>query len=143
LPEFLGEKPNKDPKPNLFHFFQPQAGTKELFEICAAALGGGRAAATRVLWAALYVYWSWLVPARLFGGLFVMIAWHQTSGLFLHLCALLGVFCSLIVAVVSLAWAFLAQFTRELPGNFFGLCSGMDGSGTARVGQALTPWLAA
>src|SRR4051794_13522651 len=31
LPAFLGTKPGGAPYPNLFYFFQPQAGTKPLF----------------------------------------------------------------------------------------------------------------
>jgi hypothetical protein len=34
LPGFLGETPPGDPKPNLFHFFQPKPGTKALFDLC-------------------------------------------------------------------------------------------------------------
>ncbi len=30
LPKFLGDKPLGDPDPNLFHFFQPEKGTKPL-----------------------------------------------------------------------------------------------------------------
>src|SRR5882724_7850968 len=38
LPKFLGQKPPNDPNPNLFHFFQPQPGTKALFDLCISAL---------------------------------------------------------------------------------------------------------
>jgi hypothetical protein len=141
LPEFLGEKPAGDPNPNLFHLFQPQAGTRALFNLCVAAMSIGRGAVPRVLWTALAAYFSWVLPGALLGVLFILVAWHETSGLFFIACLGIGLFSSLTVALLSMACGFYFQLTREVPANFFGLCSGMYGARSSQAGQALTPWL--
>jgi hypothetical protein len=141
LPKFLCTKPAGDSNVNLFHFFQPQAETKALFDLCIAALGNGWGAVPRVLWAALKAYSSWFIPAALAGALFIEAAWHETSVLFFLACVVVGLFSCTIVGLLSMACGFHLQLTNQIPKNFFGLCSGMDGADSIRPGQALTPWL--
>jgi predicted acylesterase/phospholipase RssA len=141
LPEFLGQKPPNDPNPNLFHFFQPQPGTKALFDLCISALGNGWGAVPRVLWAAVKAYLWWFLPAAMLGVLFVQVAWHETSGLFFAACLFIGLFLSIGLGLFSIGLVFFLQLTNAVPANFFGLCTGMEGAKASQVGQPLTPWL--
>jgi len=143
LPKFLGDQPLGDPNPNLFHFFQPQKGTKPLFDICMAALGNGWGALPRVLLAATKGFLSWTLLGLLPGLFFIMLAWQRTSGMFFLVCLEMGVFFALGLGLLSMAYGLYLQVTNEVPANFFGLCTGMDGVQSRKVGQALMPWLTA
>src|SRR6266403_673435 len=143
LPKFLGDKPMGDPNPNLFHFFQPQKTTKPLFDICAAALGNGWGAVPGVLLATTKGFLSWALLGLLPGLFFIMLAWQRTSGMFLLVCLEMGLFFALGLALLSVASGLYLQITNEIPANFFGLCTGMDGVQSRKVGQALMPWLTA
>ena len=143
LPKFLGDKPMGDPNPNLFHFFQPQKTTKPLFDICVAALGNGWGAVPRVLLATTKGFLSWTLLGLLPGLFFIMLARQRTSGMFLLVCLEMGLFFALGLALLSMAYGLYLQITNEIPANFFGLCTGMDGVQSRKVGQALMPWLTA
>lgn len=140
LPYFLGQKPHEAPNANLFYFFQPQRTTQAVFDTCVAALGGGKSAVLRVLVAALKSFWLWAVLGSLPGLAFLVFACIRTSGLFLALCLLLGLGLMLLLATGLVGFTFYRQLTKGVPGNFFGLCTGMEGE-RACPSQALTPWL--
>src|SRR5262249_26027637 len=106
LPRFLGEKPPGDSNPNLFHFFQPQKTTKPLFHICVAALGNGWAAVPRVLLAAARGFLSWTLLGSLPGLLFILLAWQRTSGMFFLICLELGLFISIGLGLLVMAYGF-------------------------------------
>ncbi len=143
LPKFLGDKPLGDPNPNLFHFFQPQKGTKALFDICVAALGDGWGAVYRVLLAATKGFLSWTLLGLLPGLFFILLAWQRTSGIFFLVCLEMGLFFALGLGLLAMAYGLYLQVTNEVPANFFGLCTGMEGVQSRKVGQALMPWLTA
>src|SRR5436309_4487811 len=127
LPKFLGDKPMGDPNPNLFHFFQPQKGTKPLFDICVAALGNGWGAVPRVLLAAAKGFPSWTLLGLLPGLFFILLAWQRTSGIFLLVCLEMGLFFALGFGVLSMAYGLYLEVRNEVRVDFFGVCSGLDG----------------
>ncbi len=143
LPKFLGDIPAGDPNPNLFHFFQPQKGTKPLFDIGVAALGNGWGAVPRVLLAATKGFLSWMLLGMLPGFFFILLAWQRTSGIFFLVCLEMGLFFAIGLGLLSTAYGFYLQVTNDVPDNFFGLCTGMEGVQSRKAGQALTPWLTA
>src|SRR6266566_7175756 len=134
LPKFLGDKPLGDPNPNLFHFFQPQKGTKPLFDIGVAALGNGWAAVYRVLLAASKGFLSWTLLGLLPGLFFILLAWQRTSGIFFLVCLEIGLFFAIGLGLLSMAYGLYLQVTNDVPANFFGLCTGMDGIQSRKVG---------
>jgi predicted acylesterase/phospholipase RssA len=140
LPHFLAQKPAGAPNPNLFYFFQPQPQTKAVFDTCVAALGGGKSAVLRVLLASCKGFWPYVLLGAIPGLAFALLAWNQASGLFLGLCILLGLGLALFLAAGLAGAAFYVQVTKQVPSNFFGLCTGLEGGGTS-PGLALTPWL--
>src|SRR6266478_882256 len=95
LPKFLGDKPIGDSNSNLFLFFQPQKGTRQLFDICIAALGNGWRAVPRVLVAAVKGSPMWTLMGILPGLLFILLAWQRTSGVFFLVCLEIGLFFSI------------------------------------------------
>ncbi len=140
LPQFLGEPVNSAKDTRLFSLFQPQQSTRPVFRTLTAALGGGRWAWLRVLAAAFRNF-----PLAFLSGLAVAAipfstldtdgtAWQQIVIVALTL---------LLAAVACLVFtgaAFVLRLRRGLADNYFGLCTGMAGSG-AFPAMALTPWL--
>jgi predicted acylesterase/phospholipase RssA len=147
LPDFLGAKPSGAHNSNLFYLFQPQRGTKPIFDVCVAALGGGWSSVPRVLFTAARAFWPWLLLGLFPGLAFTWRAAYKTSGSFFAACLVFGIFFALGLGILCLAVGFVRRCTRSLPANFFGLCSGMRRPSTSNSQsftpspEPLTPWL--
>ena len=147
LPRSLGAKPPGAPNSNLFYFFQPQPATKPVFDVCAAALGGGRGAIPRILFATARAFWAWLLLGLLPGLAFIWWATFATTGIFSVVCLLLGVLVALGLGLLCLVTGLARRCIRSIPANFFGLCSGMSQPSASNLRlstsppEPLTPWL--
>lgn len=149
LPEFLVGTPPGGGSSNLFAFFQPQRGTRKLFQIGIAALGGGPMAAWRVVMATLRAF-----PVEAFlGALPGLILLYGTvtraDGIFFVTSLLASLLLLAIGILLASCLAILANAGSRLPANFFGLCTGMSdppsnapaSSAKPGGGQPLTEWL--
>ena len=120
----------------LFRLFQPTRSTAGLFAVATSAIS--RSGAARVL-APLGAIVRHFAPQVLAGGLpgaVVVALGLADSGLAVLAGALLFVVGALLGGLGGVAWR-----ARALPGNGFGLCSGMPGPAAFRQAAALTPWL--
>jgi len=155
LPEILSRK-NRSGHTNLFTFFQPQSGTSRLFRVLSAALNApsGVRGTIRVALAAGGEYWLAALLGVMPGALLGLIAWYSPLTALSVLSLITGVFLALLGATAAVVWKLFREFGREVPDNFFGLCSGMngevtpakrDGSPTGNSDEpvALTIWLTA
>ncbi len=125
LPAFLsGPAPDKKGS-NLFAFFQPQPGTARLFRVSIAGLGGGGAAAVRMLWASLLAYPAAALLGVLLPSVFLACAATNARGIFLALCVVLGIPAFLLGLVTGLAAGLTRDAVQALPENLYGLCSGI------------------
>jgi len=140
LPELLGTSSKGTGRSLLFSLFQPQKRTAALYRTVTAALESD--------WAKLKVplacLWNFplatvlgLAPGLLLG---YFAAWRP--GLMGHLWAAAAcLLVTMIGGLVAAALAFLRSALKEIPGNYFGLCTGND-IGTIGGTKPLTPWLA-
>jgi predicted acylesterase/phospholipase RssA len=138
LPTKLGEK-KSDGQTTLFHFFQPQSGTKKLFQLFMGALE------KKPKRAVLKACWVPLLVGTLLGAVVgltpLMVAGLRFESWFLLLWAgLLGAGVGFVLAAYWAVKRLFRNSTDALAGNMFGICSGMQGGdGTKEL--ALTPWL--
>lgn len=140
LPGHLGGASPDGVNTNLFAFFQPQAATRPLFQTLVAGHGGGWAAPLRVLWAACRAFPLPLLLGTLPGLLLLAVNWRDQPPVSFGLTLLLGVAFAAGSGLLGLVIAFGVKLSCEVPRNFFGLCTGMEGAG-ADGGEPLTPWL--
>jgi predicted acylesterase/phospholipase RssA len=142
LPEELGRKTGGSDQTRLFTLFQANGGTRRLFEVAMAGLGGGSGALLRVIRTALVEY----PTATSVGGLpgFVLLLWsalHLGEGPIVWAWLLVALGLSLGGAVIGALAGLVRDLIRELPRNGYGLCSGvMDGGGHGSA-PPLTAWL--
>jgi hypothetical protein len=92
-----------------------------------------------MLFAAAKAYPSWLLAGLLPGILFIFWASAASSGLFLLACFVVGIGVAVIAGLSLMGVGFFLDVTRNIPANFFGLCTGMQSQPSAP--PALTPWL--
>jgi Patatin-like phospholipase len=122
---------------HLFKLFQPQRGTKRLYRLVTAGLGGGVKGKFRVFVAAVRSFPLTALAGVALGVLGIVVA-ARSHGLTL----VVGVVCGALLTLLGLVLALLARTVlalgRALPRNRFGLCSGF---GTDANNPALTPWL--
>jgi predicted acylesterase/phospholipase RssA len=157
LPEFLAAT-NSSGHTNLFTFFQPQAGTRRLFRVLSAALNAsGTSGAVRILRAALVEYWAWLLLGAGPGAALALLACNHPLSALTVTSFIIGLIVAAVGGLVAVAVALVREFGRAVPGNYFGLCTGMEGEvanagcpecgwrGGPEAGRsqavALTPWL--
>jgi predicted acylesterase/phospholipase RssA len=133
LPDQLGAPSKARNRSMLLNLFQPQKRLRRHFGLLTAALNApsGWRGAMRIARAAV---WRFPIGALL-GASVGIILFFSSYGIGRVLSAILA-----IVGLVLGAWlAALWSLGRHLPGNFFGLCSGMPSRAGAT--DALTPWL--
>lgn len=136
LPDWLGEGEN------LQDLFQPQRGTRRLFAVLLASVGGGR---KKALLSAFGAYWIAAAVGAL-GPLFlvaIMVAGAISGGPVLMALAGIGVLIGVALACLGACLGVIAwmayEATKEIPENGYGLCSGMAGVDSNT--PALTEWL--
>ncbi len=129
LPETLARARAPGAGSRLFHLFQPQPPTARLFHTLTAAVRGERGAGGFVK-AALR---SYFLPAIAGAAIVILVPFLcRVSGFFGWLpWILLG----LVGGAISTALALLRDIKTKVPGNFYGLSTGMGDE------SALTPWL--
>jgi predicted acylesterase/phospholipase RssA len=132
LPDLLGE--------NLFSLFQPQAPLKVVFNTLIAGFSGakGNRIWINVMFASIKNFPVSAVIGMFPGVVLAVLALTSARGVFL-IWSLLSALLLLLVGIISgITISFGRRALKEIPGNFFGLCSGMPSSSA----NALTPWLA-
>jgi predicted acylesterase/phospholipase RssA len=132
LPDWLGT--------NLFSVFQPQRETRGLFAILTEAITKGPRHLLRVLGAALRGFWLPTLLGALPGILLLVLALALASGWGLAIALVAALLVLVIGAALGLLVGILRTATRALPGNYFGLCTGMAEPETVQP-QPLTIWL--
>jgi len=143
LPELLAAKTTSGNHTRLFTLFQPNAGTRRIFQVATSALGGGGFASPLIELGKQYI--GWTVMGALMGlSLGIWSALNLASGLI----AVAWILVSLILFVVGGALGavigFVRDFIREVPKNGYGLCSGLSDPNLKRNCTCLTPiteWL--
>jgi hypothetical protein len=123
----------------LFSFFQPQRSTAPLFRIAAAGLGGGWRAALRIPLAAVRSFPLTALAGALPAAWLACVALGQAGWASAVTFAIASAALA-VGLVVALAVRFVLRLGSSLPGNFYGLCSGMPGAAGAPE-EALVPWL--
>jgi len=133
LPEWLGA--------NLFSLFQPQAGTRRLFETFVAGLGPRRGRFRRVLATACLKFPTVPLLVSAPGAVLAVVAALSGTG-FLRVW---GIACGVLLALGGglggLAFVLYRRVTRAIPANRFGLCSGFAPPDAAKP-PPLTTWFA-
>lgn len=143
LPKYLGELSPGSKQSNLFSLFQPQPETRPLFNVLTAALG------QTGIWAIIKIFLSAIrnfpgpailgvLPALLLALLTVLWADNPLLLLWSLICA---VFLGLLGIVIAVGMVFFKRTVREVPKNFFGLCSGYQPD-EERQPPPLVTWLA-
>jgi len=132
LPGMLAGK-NSSGHSNLFTFFQPQPGTSRLFRVLTAALNAPSKtrAGLRVMLAAVIEYGLAGALGAAPGLLLAVLACGQSWSLFAGLSFVTGLVVAVAGGVTAVVVSFMREFGREVPANFFGLCSGMNGEVTS------------
>lgn len=130
LPSWIGAEGN------LLSLFQPALQTRRLFSILLASLGRRRRR-LRIITALIRGYWLSMVAGAAPGLLVVALALWRVEGLGLLLSLIGGAVVALVGSVLGVGVALYRDLLR-VPGNSFGLCSGLGGPSP----PALTPWLA-
>ena len=130
LPEELGAPAQRPGVSRLLSLFQPQPGTKRLFDVLVFALNSGSTMRRwgAVLMGLLRAYWP-AVAAALVLAVLVGLAAGLIAGLLTALVATVG--------LVGM-WVY-RDLTRNVVDNRYGLCTGMSAEGSRE--PALTPWL--
>lgn len=148
LPDFLTEKVAGGSGSNLFAFFQPQPGTRRLFKICVAGLGGGVVASLKVALQVALSYLPLVLVGAAPGAYFLHVASGHASGPFLDACFVAGAIVIAVGVVAGAVLGVLFDVAVGLPRNFYGMCTGMskgfyDGvsPGPGKKGMPLTAWL--
>lgn len=140
LPDWLAASSEENNKSNLFSLFQPQPGTRPLFELLCAAIGSKKRRLYRILWAVLKNFPFAVIIGVLPGCILGLLA-LATATSFIEVWSLLCAFLLVIggagLAAVTATWLVAV---RAVPGNSFGLCVG-HGDQDARRPQQLTDWL--
>ena len=127
----------------LFGLFQPDASTRELFDLLVAGL-----MPEKPRWG--LAAWRWLLAAVRSFPATALLALAVVAAAFMLLFArtdfvwddpvswaalLAGIFVATVVYLVALAAAIVLSALRRIPANGYGLCSGLGDA------DALTPWL--
>jgi predicted acylesterase/phospholipase RssA len=150
LPGFLSDAAPDAQNTNLFAFFQPQKGTRRLFNVLVAALDASSLShgIQCVLCALICQYWWASLLGGLLGLFLIGLAWHANAGLLTGVNLLLGLALSLVGAILFPAIEFILEFSKSVPENFYGLCTGMSEAFydiekcvPPLCGQPLTFWL--
>ncbi len=129
LPETLAQERSPGAGSRLFHLFQPQTSTARLFRTLTAAVRGERGAGGFIQ-AALR---SYVFPAAIGVAVVLLVPFLcRVSGFFSWLPWIL---LSLVGGAIGAALALLRDVRTKVPGNFYGLSTGMGDE------SALTPWL--
>ena len=144
LGEVLGENVGDGKHTRLFHLFQPQTGTRRLFQLLTGMLNGGPKAVVRTIGQALGEYVDFIMLGALPGIALICVRLIQSSfstvfDLWLHVSVLVALIGGAIGAVVGIA----RDAVHRLPENGFGLCSGMPEPDDPHRTQEppLTDWL--
>ncbi|WP_157694176.1 patatin-like phospholipase family protein [Hydrogenophaga crassostreae] len=147
LPAELGEKLSEGGKTKLFSLFQPSPGCHRLFRVLTNSLNakGTWHRIGAVVFGLLLGYWLATLAAVVVG----IYVWAVYG---LHAGWLTGVAVAMLLIGCGLAW----DVFKELPKNWYGMCSGMQGPPSATETwlsklpvpwqpqaptEALTPWL--
>lgn len=149
LPTFLGQR-NPSGNSNLFSFFQPQRGSRPVFEILVGALEtrSGAQAFSKILLRAVRSFPFTAIVGVLPGAILVVLAVTAGVGILKIVCIILGLVLALLGLGVAVLLRLVQSFGSAIPCNYFGFCSGMSESpkedqkkGPSTGGQALTIWL--
>jgi hypothetical protein len=137
LPDKLAAKDGRHT--TLFHLFQPQPKTHALYRLLSVWISGG-AKGIRLLRSIIPALGT-LLPLPALVGIGIPTALLICSALSQSRWGIvLSVVLLLIGLVVAALWSVVCRILRDLPGNQFGLCSGIAPSNSSR--PALTGWLA-
>ncbi len=130
LPDYLGRRDSDEDRSRLFKLFQPQSGTRRLFNVLALALNRRSAwqRGLKIAQAMVTAYWP-VVLVAVVAGITVL----RLSGSVLASASVTTI--SLVAGMVG--WL-LADLLRGVVPNGFGLCTGMSERDDV---EALTPWL--
>ena len=127
---------------NLVNLFQPSRPTRALFRTLLVATHG-KPALWKIVGTAVLSCWlpaSGAVLVVLGGSSIILAGLRGKPLLFAYATALALVF-AVLGAVVAVVWRMWQTLRMDLPGNFFGMCTGLSAPGADPA--ALTPWLAA
>lgn len=138
LPGWLGEGSN------LSDLFQPQPSTRKLYAVLFAAVDGGKwKAAGSALLNHPTAAAMGALPGAVLLVLSLVAAIISGSKVMIEVAAVLAPLAAVPLMVLGIAtlvgWRIFVEAKREVPGNRFGLCSGMKGEGPGA--DALTEWL--
>lgn len=139
LPNQLGESIGNGAGTVLLNLFQPQRSLARHFSLLTTALNApsNSSRLRRVATAAVQRFPLAALLGAATGIIFLVQSWEAGWIIGLVL-TLVGLALTLVGAVVGALIAALRSFGQLLPGNFFGMCNGMQASPRA---AALTPWL--
>jgi hypothetical protein len=144
LGDDLAEKATPESKTRLFSLFQPNAGTQRLFQVMTSAMDGGDSPILTVLVKAAEHYTVTTLLGAVPGFTLAVFSFLRLeAGAIAWVWGISGLLLALVGAVLAAAASLLAEFTREIPQNNFGFCTGMpeeDDLGQ-QTAQPLTTWL--
>ena len=123
---------------NLFGLFQPQRGTRRVFRVFMAALGGGVLRYVRLPLVAMLNFPLTALLSAAPGVALIVIAARADETL-VKVGGIVGGSLLILLAVpLALIARVVFALARGVPPNGYGLCSGLGGSGAK---PTLTPWL--
>jgi hypothetical protein len=130
---------------NLLGLFQPQPGTRSLYELFVAPIGHTDGRGRRIFVAVIRRFALWFAAGALPGLAALVVALSMGDGfgrgLWVGLSAVVVVIGAVGFGLYGVYWS----FTHRLAANGFGLCTGMgaqDGKGSEDTPAPLSEWLA-
>jgi predicted acylesterase/phospholipase RssA len=121
---------------NLFLLFRPEPKTKPIFALLEASLDQRKGKALRLLGVAVRRFWIHALVGALPGAALLAFALVEWEGALSVVAAVVGLLLLVLGAVVGALVGVLRRALSAIPGNGYGLCSGLGDA------QTLTPWLA-
>lgn len=139
LPHWLGATARGGKRSNLFALFQPQPGTRPLFEIAAGVLEARGPKAVALVLVSLRAGWPWALLGAALGLALLVGVGPNVHGLQAILTWAAGAVLAVAGAVAVLALWLWTTTARSLHANLYGLCTGRTAPGADA--PALTDWL--
>lgn len=124
----------------LFTLFQPQRTTAPVFETLAAALGGGRMAPLRVIRTGIRQFPLGTALGAIAGAVLLLAVAARPPGGLRWLAIAVSVAVMILGALAGATAALVRRFLVSVPGNMYGLCSGMSAGSDRQLPPPLTEW---